>query len=81
MGTKSASPWILYFLVTIPIRNTFVIFMNQLPVNINGFIILTHNRLLGGGEKGVLWEPVGHVMNLRQGTERIKLTGEPNQVR
>lgn len=52
MGTKSASPWILYFLVTIPIRNTFVIFMNQLPVNINGFIILTHNRLLGGGGEG-----------------------------
>lgn len=50
--------------------------MNQLVVNINGFIILTHNRLGGGG---VLWEPVGHVMNLRQGTERIKLTGEQNQ--
>lgn len=29
--------------------------------------------------KGVLWEPVGHVMNLKRGTERRKLTGEPYQ--
>lgn len=46
-----------------------------------GSSFLPITGFLGEGRKGFLWEPVGHVMNLRQGTERIKLTGESNQVR
>lgn len=46
-----------------------------------GSSFLPITGFLGEGGKGVLWKPVGHVMNLRQGMERIKLTGEPNQVR